>query len=94
MTFVNTNGTHENKLAGEISKDGEHQLYTFDVKRGSYLMSNVVDIEEIYIEGFAAPLTSSGTLVANGVLVSNYARIKSQTLGDISMWPLKTFKWL
>ncbi len=54
----------------------------------------VSSIKEVIIEGFAAPLTGQGNLVSDGVLVSCYAKIKSQALGDFAMWPLKTFKWI
>ncbi len=66
----------------------------FSIEGNSTTQREVVSAQEIQIEGYAAPLTVQGNLIANGIVVSCYANIKKQALGDFAMWPLKTFKWI
>merc|ERR1712127_793452 len=43
--------------------------------------STILSIEEVLLPGFAAPLTSAGELVVEGVLVSSYALLSEEQVG-------------
>ncbi len=43
----------------------------------TFITNEVISIEEVQIDGFAAPLTGQGNLIANGIVVSCYAKIKN-----------------
>ena len=52
-------------------------------------VSTVTDITMVTGEGVFAPLTSSGTLVVDGVVVSCYALVSSHRLAHFVMTPLR-----
>lgn len=75
FVFVTTHGIQEVLPAGEL-RPGEHRLLAaFEDVDGKMVFapSLVTAVDEVALPGFAAPLTKSGSLVVEGVLVSSYA---------------------
>lgn len=63
-------------------------------ERGVTEGSKVIRIEDVLEKGVYAPLTTSGTLVVDGVVASCYAAIDSQKLAHMSLAPLRAWLWL
>jgi len=61
-----------------ISKDGAKQA------------GSIIDIRLIKSQGFYAPLTYSGKLVVDSILVSNYAVLSNQKLAHLV---IQTYRW-
>lgn len=59
---------------------GDHLLTVAEGLPGHYVESRVLGIDEVVHPGFAAPATSSGTLLVEGVLVSSYALLSEEQL--------------
>jgi hypothetical protein len=58
-------------------------------EHGGLTSDNVSSVIEIVREGYAAPLTSEGTLIVSGVAASCYATIKSHRLAHVAVSPLR-----
>ncbi|KAF7261416.1 hypothetical protein EG68_01158 [Paragonimus skrjabini miyazakii] len=64
--------------------------------RGPLQKANIVNLRMITerhpsLSGLYAPLTQSGNLVVDGVLVSCFAEFSNELLSNIVMWPLKLY---
>eukprot|EP00928_Gymnodinium_smaydae_P072558 TRINITY_DN558_c0_g1_i8.p1 TRINITY_DN558_c0_g1~~TRINITY_DN558_c0_g1_i8.p1 ORF type:complete len:794 (-),score=67.31 TRINITY_DN558_c0_g1_i8:71-2377(-) len=67
--------------AGEI-RPGEHALFVSGAGR-KLMPSNVRLMDTVYMPGFSAPLTSSGQLFVENVLVSSYALLSE---AQLTLW--------
>lgn len=56
-------------------------------KEGAFF-DRIINIEKKVEQGFATPLTKSGTFIANGCVTSCYANT-SHSLGQIASWPAR-----
>jgi len=52
-------------------------------------MVRVVAVREVVLQGVFAPLTTTGTIVVNGIVASCYASIASQRLAQAAMLPIR-----
>ncbi|KAF8567763.1 hypothetical protein P879_01008 [Paragonimus westermani] len=64
--------------------------------RGTLQKANIVSLRTIIerqtpLSGLYAPLTQSGSIVVDGVLVSCFAEFSNELLSNIAMWPLKLY---
>ena len=73
-------------LAGSL-RIGDLMVYVNETGEVSY--PQVVDIKEEYHNGIYAPLTSNGTFLADGFLVTSYADMESFDIANTAMAPLK-----
>lgn len=64
-------------FAGHLKLGDQLQMISTD---GLKQAGSVVDIRLIRSQGFYAPLTPSGKLVVDGILVSNYATVANHQL--------------
>ena len=75
------------KFAKRLNRDDT--IITFNFKNKSRQEEKIKSILIDPVEGFAAPLTLSGTLLVNGILASNYAIIDSQRVAHAVMAPVR-----
>lgn len=78
------------KPAGDVVPED----WVFVVSPGNIRPSRVVSVEFGTAKGVYAPLTISGTLVVDGILASCYAVVKSHSLAQTALWPLRFLPWL
>lgn len=62
---------------------------TYDPVSGSQVKEVIKSILIEPVKGYAAPLTLSGTILVDNILVSNYAVIKSHSAAHIAMAPVR-----
>ncbi|KAK9891733.1 hypothetical protein WA026_016530 [Henosepilachna vigintioctopunctata] len=76
----------------------ESAVFAEDLRVGDKLISNsknrleedvIVNIDQIFLKGVYAPLTTSGTMVVNNILVSCYATVNSQSIAHWAYGPLR-----
>ena len=65
----------EYKFAKDFNE--QESLMVFDKSKGSLTEEKIMSIRNETVEGYMAPLTTSGNFLANGVLVSCYATVDS-----------------
>ncbi len=63
----------------------------YDYSKEQYINDEIKSIEMEVVNGFSAPLTTAGTILVEGILVSCYAVIESHWLAHLSMSPIR---WL
>ncbi|CAF1401685.1 unnamed protein product [Rotaria sp. Silwood1] len=64
------------------------------MSNGQLVSSTVTNVILEMKTGFYAPLTTSGTLFANGIMTSCYANVRSHRAAHLSMGPLRFYHWL
>ena len=69
-------------------KRGE-SIITFDFEKQAQVEEKIESILIEPVESYAAPLTMSGTMLVDGILVSNYALIDNHYLAHIGMAPAR-----
>jgi len=74
-------------FAGHLKFDVQLQIIS---KHGLKQAGSIVDITLIKSRGFYAPLTRSGKLVVDGIVVSNYALVANHQLAHLVMQP---YRW-
>lgn len=74
-------------FAGYLKIGDQLQMISKD---GMKYAGSIVDIKLMKSQGFYAPLTPSGKLVVDGVLVSNYATVANHQLAHLIMQP---YRW-
>jgi len=62
--------------------------------RAQFNPVKVVRVEKLELTGLYCPLVGSGSFLADGILVSCYASVDSQTLAHLSMAPLRLWHQL
>ncbi len=67
----------------------EDLIVTFDFEKQMQVEEKIKSILIEPVEGYAAPLTMSGTILVDGILASCYAIIDSQTLAHSVMAPAR-----
>ena len=77
----------EFKFAKLLNRDD--MIITYDFEKKTLLEEKIKSILIDPVEGFAAPLTMSGTMLVNGILTSNYAIIDSQRIAHAVMAPAR-----
>jgi len=75
-------------FAGHLKIGDQLQMISKD---GSKQAGSIIDISLIKSQGFYAPLTHSGKLVVDGVVVSNYATVANHQLAHLVMQPYRWF---
>ncbi|CAG9863770.1 unnamed protein product [Phyllotreta striolata] len=83
--FDGTSEGYRTVFAGTI-KPGDSLLVSASDK---ILVDNVAEVSLTVRTGVYAPLTRTGTLVVNDVVVSCYATVDSQSLAHWAFWPLR-----
>ncbi|CAF3455878.1 unnamed protein product [Rotaria sp. Silwood1] len=74
-------------FAGHLKIGDQLQVITKD---GYKQAGSIINIQLIKSQGFYAPLTLSGKLVVDGIVVSNYATVANHHLAHLSMQP---YRW-
>ncbi len=77
----------EFKFAKRLNRDDT--ILTYNFENNSRLEERIKSILIEPVDGFAAPLTLTGTLLVNNVLTSNYAIIENQQLAHAVMAPAR-----
>ncbi len=77
----------EFKLARYLNRGDS--IVTYDFSKKVKLIEKIESILIEPVESYAAPLTLSGTLIANNVLASSYALIENHDLAHLAMAPLR-----
>lgn len=67
----------------------EDSIVTYDEQQQMQIEEKIRSILIEPVEGYAAPLTMSGTILVNDVLASSYAIMESQTLAHAAMAPVR-----
>jgi hedgehog protein len=75
------------KLAQDLRR--EDTIVTFDFEKQMQVDEKIKSIMIEPVEGYAAPLTMSGTILVDGILASCYASIESQTIAHTVMAPVR-----
>ena len=63
----------------------------YDYLKVQYINDEIESIEMELVDGFSAPLTTAGTILVEGILVSCYAIVDSHWLAHLAMSPIR---WL
>jgi len=74
-------------FAGHLKIGDQLQILS---KHGLIQAGSIIDIRLIKSQGFYAPLTRSGKLVVDGIVVSNYATVANHQLAHLVMQP---YRW-
>jgi hypothetical protein len=74
-------------FAGHLKIGDQLQIIS---KHGLIQAGSILDIRLIKSQGFYAPLTRSGKLVVDGIVVSNYATVANHQLAHLVMQP---YRW-
>lgn len=77
----------EFKFAKSLNR--EDVIVTYDFINKVKLEEKIESILIEPVEGYAAPLTMSGTLLVDGILASSYAVIESHSLAHAAMSPVR-----
>ena len=77
----------EFKFAKRLNRDDI--ILTYNHENNSRLEEKIKSILIEPVEGYAAPLTLTGTLLVNNVLTSNYAILDSQKIAHAVMAPVR-----
>ncbi len=77
----------EFKFAKDLNR--EDIIITYDFEKQSQIDEKIKSILIEPVEGYAAPLTMSGTMIVDGVLTSCYAIIDSQFIAHTVMAPIR-----
>ena len=77
----------EFKFAKDLRR--EDLIVTFDFESQTQLAERIKSILIERVQGYAAPLTMSGTILVDGILASCYAVIDSQSLAHSVMAPAR-----
>ena len=77
----------EFKFAKKLFKNDD--IITFDFQSNKTMTEKIQSIIIEPIEGYIAPLTTSGTILVNEMLASCYAVIDSHTLAHAAMAPVR-----
>ncbi len=75
------------KFAKSLNR--EDVIITYDFNKQMKLEEKIESILIEPVDGFAGPLTMSGTLLVDGILASSYAVIESQKLAHAVMAPVR-----
>jgi hypothetical protein len=67
----------------------EDTIVTFDFEANKQVEEKIKSIMIEPVQGYAAPLTMSGTILVDGILASCYAIIDSQTVAHSVMAPAR-----
>jgi hypothetical protein len=78
---------NEYKLAKDLKR--EDFIMTYDYSSRQVIVEKIRSILIEPVEGFAAPLTLSGSLLVNGMLTSSYALVDSQAAAHAVMTPVR-----
>ncbi|XP_035671771.1 sonic hedgehog protein-like [Branchiostoma floridae] len=68
-------------------------VFLVDEKSGKVVPAKVLDVSEVELCGYLAPLTTEGTIMADGIAASCYANFDHE-LSHIAFWPLRLKYWL
>ena len=88
-THLVATSSGEYKFARDFSE--QENLMVFDKSKGSLTEEKIMSIRSETVEGYTAPLTTSGNFLANGVLVSCYAMVDSHQKAHMSMKPVRVW---
>jgi hypothetical protein len=64
-------------------------MSVYSEEKESLIDSEIVEIQHELKKGYTAPLTESGTILANNIHASCYAEVNSQLIADLAMKPMK-----
>eukprot|EP00117_Sycon_ciliatum_P020309 scpid71680/ scgid18128/ Desert hedgehog protein A; Cephalic hedgehog protein; Desert hedgehog protein 1; X-CHH; Desert hedgehog protein A N-product; Desert hedgehog protein A C-product len=54
-----------------------------------YVLEPVIQVSHVWLQGAYSPLTRTGTLLVNDVMMSSYGEVNSHWVADVMMSPLK-----
>lgn len=91
---IRVSGTHLVSIPGNQFKFAKElyrgdSIITLDTHTGYQTEETIKSILIEPVKGYAAPLTMSGTMLVDNILLSNYAIIKSHSLAHTAMAPVR-----